>query len=146
MQKVAFVKVREWAKEPTYGSAGAAGADLCACLNTNRIEIAPGETVMVPTGIAVAIPEGLVGLIAARSGISVKRGLAPANKIGVIDCDYRGELLVALYNQSGKVQTVENGERIAQLLLMPYITADFAETEQLDETVRGICGFGSTGK
>lgn len=146
MQTVRFTKCRAAAKVPTYGSAGAAGADLCACLDTEKLEIKPRQTVMVPTGLSVEIPEGLVGLIMARSGISVKRGLAPANKVGVIDSDYRGELMVALYNQSEEVREIENGERIAQLLLMPYITADFKEVSVLEDTARGVGGFGSTGK
>lgn len=146
MQTVRFLKLRENAQKPTYGSSGAAGADLCACLSEESVTLQPGETRLIPTGIAVEIPEGLVGLIYARSGISVKRGLAPANKVGVIDCDYRGELLVALYNQSQTPQTVENGERIAQFVLTPYIAADFVEAESLDDTTRGAGGFGSTGK
>lgn len=146
MQTVRFIKLKEGAKKPTYGSVGAAGADLCACLSEESVTLQPGETRLIPTGIAVEIPEGLVGLIYARSGISVKRGLAPANKVGVIDCDYRGELLVALYNQSKRHQTVENGERIAQFVLTPYIAADFVEADSLDDTTRGAGGFGSTGK
>lgn len=129
---------------PTYGSSDAAGADLYACGQT--VTIAPGETVLIHTGIAMEIPQGLVGLVYARSGLATKKGLAPANKVGVIDSDYRGEILVALYNQSAVAQTVLPGERVAQLVLTPYVTADFAETEALSDTARGQGGFGSTGK
>ena len=133
------------AKLPTYGSAAAAGADLYALLDA-PMTIAPGETVLVHTGVAMALPEGTVGLICARSGLATKRGLAPANKVGVIDADYRGELMVALHNHSAAEATVEPFERIAQLLVVPYVTASFAECESLDETVRGEGGFGSTGR
>ena len=131
---------------PTYGSAGAAGADLYALIEGEPVVIRPGETVMIHTGLAMAIPEGYVGLNFARSGLASKRGLAPANKVGVIDSDYRGELMVALHNHGGEPQTVENGDRIAQFLIMPVITADFVETDTLDDTQRGAGGFGSTGK
>ena len=129
---------------PTYGSECAAGADLYAC-NTEEITIKSGETVLVHTGIALEIPEGFAGLIYARSGIATKRGLAPANKVGVIDSDYRGEIMVALHNHSGIDQTIAVGERIAQLVITPYITAAFEESAELDDTVRGSGGFGSTG-
>ena len=131
---------------PTYGSAGAAGADLYALIEDGFVVIQPGETVMIHTGLAMAIPEGYVGLNFARSGLASKRGLAPANKVGVIDSDYRGELMVALHNHSTTPQTIENGDRIAQFLIMPVITADFIETDTLDDTDRGAGGFGSTGK
>ena len=131
---------------PTYGSAGAAGADLYALIEGDPVVINPGETVMIHTGLAMAIPEGYVGLNFARSGLASKRGLAPANKVGVIDSDYRGELMVALHNHGKVPQTVENGDRIAQFLIMPVITADFIETDTLDDTERGAGGFGSTGK
>lgn len=131
---------------PTYGSAGAAGADLYALIEGDPVVINPGETVMIHTGLAMAIPEGYVGLNFARSGLASKRGLAPANKVGVIDSDYRGELMVALHNHGKVPQTVENGDRIAQFLIMPVITADFVETDTLDDTERGAGGFGSTGK
>jgi dUTP pyrophosphatase len=108
--------------------------------------VGAGETRLVRTGIALEIPEGYVGLIYARSGISVKRGLAPANKVGVIDSDYRGEIMVALYNQSGKEQTVADGERIAQIVFTPYVAADFCVVDELDSTERGEGGFGSTGR
>ena len=131
---------------PTYGSAGAAGADLYALIEDGVVVIQPGETVMIHTGLAMAIPEGYVGLNFARSGLASKRGLAPANKVGVIDSDYRGELMVALHNHSTTPQTIENGDRIAQFLIMPVITAQFIETDTLDDTARGNGGFGSTGK
>ena len=130
---------------PTYGSAGAAGADLYALPEGDPITIAPGETVFIHTGLSMAIPEGCVGLNFARSGLASKRGLAPANKVGVIDSDYRGELMVALHNHGDTPQTVQPGDRVAQFLIMPVITADFVEVDSLDETQRGAGGFGSTG-
>lgn len=129
---------------PTYGSQFAAGADLYACTDGD-IVIAPSETVLIHTGIAMEIPEGLVGLIYARSGLASKRGLAPANKVGVIDSDYRGEIMVALHNHSNTEQRIANKERIAQIVFTPYMTAEFIEAEELSDTVRGIGGFGSTG-
>ena len=129
---------------PTYGSAAAAGADLYACL-PEEVLIPAGETRLIHTGLAMAIPEGLVGLIYARSGLASKKGLAPANKVGVIDSDYRGEIMVALHNHSGEDRTVAHGERIAQIVFAPYYTAEFNLTDELDDTVRGIGGFGSTG-
>ena len=137
-------RLDERAKLPTYGSAAAAGADLYALLDA-PLTIAVGETVLVRTGVAVALPEGTVGLICARSGLATKRGLAPANKVGVIDADYRGELMVALHNHGTAPATVQPFERIAQLVIVPYITAEFAECESLDDTARGAGGFGSTG-
>ena len=145
MQNVCVKKLHPAAKLPTRGSAEAAGADLYACLD-EAVTIAPGQTVLIPTGIALAIPTGFVGLVYARSGLATKRGLAPANKVGVIDSDYRGELLVSLYNQSGQDQTVEPGERVAQLVLTPYLAAEFVSAETLSETERGAGGFGSTGR
>ncbi|MBE6757712.1 MAG: dUTP diphosphatase [Ruminococcaceae bacterium] len=142
---VAITLVREGAAVPTYGSAEAAGADLYACLEA-PVTIAAGQTVMIPTGVAMAIPAGLVGLVYARSGLATKRGLAPANKVGVIDSDYRGEIFVALHNHGEAAQSVENGERVAQLVLTPYVTAAFQTVDSLDDTVRGAGGFGSTGK
>ena len=129
---------------PTYGTPDAAGADLYA-LCAQPQTIAPGETVLVHTGIALEIPTGYVGLIFARSGLATKRGLAPANKVGVIDADYRGEIMVALYNQASVAQTVENGERIAQLVITPFLQAAFTECDELSDTRRGEGGFGSTG-
>jgi len=129
---------------PTYGSACAAGADLYAC-ETGEVTIAPGETKLIHTGIAMEIPDGLVGLIYARSGLASKRGLAPANKVGVIDSDYRGEIMVALHNHSTVPQTVADGERIAQIVFAPYMAAEFTVVDELDNTARGAGGFGSTG-
>ncbi|MDE6398766.1 MAG: dUTP diphosphatase [Clostridiales bacterium] len=143
--KVAVKKLDERAVLPTYGSTAAAGADLYA-LCEGEICIQPSETVLVHTGIAMEIPEGYAGLIYARSGLASKRGLAPANKVGVVDADYRGEIMVALHNHSATPQTVQNGERIAQLVIAPFLHADFAETDELSDTVRGAGGFGSTGK
>ena len=122
----------------------AAGADLYACLFA-PITIDPGETFMVKTGISVEIPEGYAGLIYARSGLASKRGLAPANKVGVIDSDYRGEIIVALHNHSMNPQKIEPNERIAQLIITPYVKAVFNETTELSDTDRGAGGFGSTG-
>ena len=130
---------------PTYGSAGAAGADLYALPEGEPIVINPGETVLIHTGLSMAIPEGYVGLNFARSGLASKQGLAPANKVGVIDSDYRGELMVALHNHSDTPRTVEPGDRVAQFLIMPVITASFVEVDTLDDTQRGTGGFGSTG-
>lgn len=133
------------AKLPAYGSAGAAGADLYA-LTDGPVEIAPGGTALIHTGIALAIPQGYVGLVYARSGLACKRGLAPANKVGVIDADYRGEVMIFLHNHSTEPQTVEDGERVAQLVIAPYLTAQFQTAEALDDTARGAGGFGSTGR
>lgn len=138
-------KLKDNAILPTYGSARAAGADLYACLN-DEITIGPGETVFVPTGLSMAIPENYVGLIYARSGLACKRDLAPANKVGVIDSDYRGEFIVALHNHGTEVRTIAHGERVAQLVIAPVVQGEFTETETLDETERGAGGFGSTGK
>ena len=137
-------KLNERAITPTYGSACAAGADLYAAEET-AVVIAPAETRLIHTGIAMEIPEGLVGLIYARSGLASKRGLAPANKVGVIDSDYRGEIMVALHNHGTTAQTVEVGERIAQIVFTPYVTASFTVVDELDDTARGAGGFGSTG-
>lgn len=142
--KISVKKLRPDARIPVYGSELAAGADLYAAIPA-PIKIAPGETCLIPHGLALEIPEGYAGFIYARSGLSVKEGLAPANKVGVIDADYRGELCTALYNQSSCVRTVEPGERIAQLVIAPILHADFAEAEELSSTVRGAGGFGSTG-
>lgn len=144
MFPVPVKKLRSNAKIPTYGSAFAAGADLYACLE-GPVAIAPHETAWIPTGIAMEIPVGYVGLIYARSGLASKRNLAPANKVGVIDSDYRGELTVTLHNHGLTPQTVEPGERVAQIVLTPCLTAQFIETEALSDTVRGGSGFGSTG-
>jgi dUTP pyrophosphatase len=143
--KMNIKKLDEKAIIPTYGSAAAAGADLYACADSD-ITIEAGATVLVHTGVSMAIPEGYVGLIFARSGLATKRGLAPANKVGVIDSDYRGEIMVALHNHSGSAQTVSHGERIAQIVFMPYAAASFDVVDELDATERGTGGFGSTGK
>ena len=129
---------------PTYGSQYAAGADLYACIDVN-ISFQPGETKFIPTGLAMEIPVGYAGLIYARSGLACKKGLAPANKVGVIDADYRGEIMVALHNHSKEPVTIEPKERIAQLVITPYLTAVFEEADELNYTVRGEGGFGSTG-
>ncbi len=144
-EKVAIKKVDPEAKLPTYGSAEAAGADLYVLLDAPLV-IAPGETALVRTGVAVALPPHTVGLVFARSGLATKRGVAPANKVGVIDADYRGEIFVPLHNHSALPVQIEPYERIAQLVLLPYITADFVLSEELDGTVRGDRGFGSTGR
>ena len=128
----------------TYGSDYAAGADLYACID-KPIVIKKRETVFVPTGLSMEIPEGLVGLIYARSGLGSKKGLAPANKVGVIDSDYRGEIMVALHNHSKEDYELQVGERIAQMVFTPYYMATFKE-EKLSSTKRGNGGFGSTGK
>lgn len=142
---VRIKKLDEKAVVPTYGSEFAAGADLYACLEA-PLTINPHETILVHTGVAMEIPTGFAGLIYARSGIASKRGLAPANKVGVVDSDYRGEVMVALHNHSAVPQTIENGERIAQLVIAPYVVADFVVSDELDDTERGAGGFGSTGK
>jgi len=132
------------AKLPAYGSPDAAGADLYA-LTDGPVPIAPGQTVLIRTGLALAIPQGYVGLVCARSGLATRQGLAPANKVGVIDADYRGELMVALLNHGEAGRVVQCGDRIAQLVITPYLTARFAPAEELDDTQRGAGGFGSTG-
>ncbi len=137
-------KTDERAVLPAYGSEWAAGADLYALLDA-PVTIEPAQTVLVHTGLAMEIPCGYAGLIYARSGLASKRGLAPANKVGVVDADYRGEIMVALHNHSDKPQTVEHGERIAQLVVAPFLAVSYEETEELSDTVRGEGGFGSTG-
>ncbi len=144
-QIIKIKRLREGAVLPSYGSALAAGADLCACID-RALDIAPGKTVMIPTGLAIALPQGYVGLIYARSGLACKRDLAPANKVGVIDADYRGELIVALHNHGAQLQRIAPGDRIAQLVPAACPQADFLEAEALDDTERGSGGFGSTGK
>ena len=141
---VKIKKLDEKAIIPTYGSEFSAGADLYYA-GSEPLTIEAGKTVLVHTGIAMEIPEGLVGLIFARSGLATKRSLAPANKVGVIDSDYRGEIMVALHNHSDVPQTVEAGERVAQLALVPYVSAAFNQVDELDDTARGAGGFGSTG-
>ena len=129
---------------PSYATEYSAGADLYN-LKDERIEIAPSQTKLIHTGIALEIPQGYVGLIFARSGLATKRGLAPANKVGFIDSDYRGEIMVSIYNQSDSVQFIDGGERVAQISIVPYLKASFSEAKELSDTVRGEGGFGSTG-
>ena len=143
--KIKVKKLSCRAQLPSYGTTFSAGADLYAA-QEEILEIAPGETVMVPTGIALEIPEGYGGFIYARSGLALKKGLAPANKVGVVDADYRGEVKVALYNQSSEPRQVEPGERIAQLVIAPFLKAEFETVQELSDTQRGVGGFGSTGK
>lgn len=144
MNPVPVKKLSPEAKLPTYGSAEAAGADLYACLKEPVI-IEPGQGARISTGIALEVPQGCAGLIYARSGLACKRGLAPANKVGVIDSDYRGEILVVLYNHGTEPQRVEHGERIAQLLITPVWTPGYEEVNELSSSDRGAGGFGSTG-
>lgn len=144
MPTIRVKKLDERAVLPTYGSEYAAGADLYA-VTDGELTFEPGETKLVHTGLAMEIPEGYAGLIYARSGLASKRGLAPANKVGVVDADYRGEIMVALHNHGTTAQTIANGERIAQLVVAPFLKASYEQAEELNETVRGAGGFGSTG-
>ncbi len=146
MMKLRIKKLNEKAVIPTYGSDYSAGADLYALLDSDRIEIPAHETALVHTGLSFEIPEGYVGLVYARSGLATKKGLAPANKVGVIDADYRGEVMVSLYNQSDVTQTIDNGERIAQIVIAPFLKVEYEEADELSDTARGTGGFGSTGK
>ena len=143
--KIQIKKLNANAIIPTRGSDRAAGYDLYACLEQDVI-IGAGETVKIGTGLSIAVPEGYFGAIFARSGLAAKEGLRPANCVGVADSDYRGEYIVALHNDSAVSRTVTPGERIAQLVVMPYLSVDFDEVDALDETERGAGGFGSTGK
>ena len=147
---VKLKKLRDSAKIPQYATEQAAACDLCADLEGGKVTINPGEIVTIPTGIAIECEEATeyntAILIFPRSGLASKRSLAPANKVGVIDCDYRGEIKVALFNHGKCDQTVEPGERIAQLVVVPYISAEFEEAQELSDTVRGEGGFGSTGR
>ena len=142
--KILFKKLQEKVHTPTYGSPYSAGADLYSADET--VTIAPGESRLIHTGIAVEIPVGYVGLVYARSGLACKRGLAPANKVGVVDSDYRGEFMIVLHNHGVEPQTIEHGERIAQLVITPVYTPGFVEIEELSSTERSSGGFGSTGK
>lgn len=148
MKIINIKKTDENAKIPTYGSVYAAGADLYAVIHNeeNKVEILPGETAFIDTGIVTEIPNGYVGLVYARSGLSCKQGLAPANKVGVIDSDYRGNIMVALYNQSNETRIVSEGDRIAQIIIQPVEQFGFKVTENLSNTVRGNGGFGSSGR
>ncbi|MBQ7412211.1 MAG: dUTP diphosphatase [Clostridia bacterium] len=143
--KVKLKKLNENAIIPTYGSPFSAGADLYACIDED-ITIKAGETAFIGTGLAMELESGYVALVYARSGLACKKGLAPANKVGVIDSDYRGEIKVALHNHSSEERTVSVGERIAQMVVTPYIKCDFEEAQELDSTERGEGGFGSTGR
>ena len=145
MEPIRVKRLKPNAVLPTYGSVEAAGADLYACLD-NDITIAPGQSVFVPTGLAMEIPKGCAGLIYARSGLACKRGLAPANKVGVVDSDYRGEFMIVLHNHGAQPQTIAHGERIAQLVITPVLTPAYEETQELTDTARASGGFGSTGK
>lgn len=142
--KIAFQRLREDACVPTYGSEAAAGADLYAAIDRS-VTLAPGETKLIPHGLAMMIPKGYAGFIYARSGLATRRNLAPANKVGVVDADYRGELMTPIHNHGSTPAVIEPGERIAQLVIAPVMRAEFFETDSLDETERGAGGFGSTG-
>lgn len=145
MEPIRVKRLKENAVLPTYGSVEAAGADLYACLD-GEVVIEPGTSAFIPTGLAMEIPKGCAGLIYARSGLACKRGLAPANKVGVVDSDYRGEFMVVLHNHSSMPQTVCHGERIAQLVITPVLTPAYTEAAELSDTERAAGGFGSTGK
>ena len=145
MLPIKVKKLKPNAILPTYGSVEAAGADLYACLDA-PVSVEPGEAAWIPTGIALEVPKGHAGLIYARSSMGIKRGLAPANKVGVIDSDYRGEVMVVLFNHGKTAQVVDPGERIAQLIITPVVTPCYEETDLLSDTDRGNGGFGSTGK
>lgn len=144
--KIQVKKLRPGAKLPTRGSENAAGYDLYACLDAETADIPPHGTFRVGTGLSVAIPDGYFGAIFARSGLAAKQGLRPANCVGVADADYRGEYLVVLRNDSDAVRTIRDGDRIAQLVVLPFLPAEFEETETLEDTSRGDGGFGSTGR
>jgi len=145
MESIHVKVLRQGAKLPTYGTEQAAGADLYACIEHDII-IAPGESAWISTGIALEVPRNCAGLIYARSGMACKRGLAPANKVGVVDSDYRGEITVVLFNHGTNPQRISNGERIAQLIITPVLTPTYVEVETLTDTERNKSGFGSTGK
>lgn len=145
MEPIKVKKLREGAHLPTYGTEFSAGADLYACLE-EAVTIEPGQTKKIPTGLAMELPNGTAGLIYARSSLGTKRGLAPANKVGVVDSDYRGEFMIFLHNHGSEPQTIAHGDRIAQLLVTPVFTPGFVEAQELTDTDRGAGGFGSTGK
>ena len=144
--EIKIKKLKDNAVLPSRGSAAAAGYDLYACLESESVEIAPHTTVKIGTGLSIAVPDGYFGAIFARSGLAAKEGLRPANCVGVADSDYRGEYIVALHNDGEAYRTVKNGDRIAQLVIMPFLSVEFCEVAELDETERGAGGFGSTGK
>jgi len=139
-------KINPNATIPTRGSQYAAGYDLYACIDGGEVTIDPHSTQKIGTGLAIAVPNGYFGAIFARSGLASKEGLRPANCVGVADSDYRGEYIVALHNDSNAPRTVKHGDRIAQLVIMPHLSVEFCESQELDETDRGSGGFGSTGK
>ena len=145
MLPIKVKKLRADAVLPTYETQFAVGADLHACLDAT-VTVEPGQTQFIPTGLSMEIPVGCVGLIYARSGLACKKGLAPANKVGVIDSDYRGEFMVALHNHGSEAQTIPPGDRIAQLVIAPVFTPGFYEVSELSDTQRASGGFGSTGK
>ena len=145
MEDIKVKLMKSNAKMPTYGSNGAAGADLYACLD-EAVLVQPGTTQMIPTGLSMEIPKGYAGLIYARSGLACKQDLAPANKVGVIDSEYRGEFIVALHNHGSEVRTVSPGDRVAQLVITPVYTPGFKQVDTLSDTERSGGGFGSTGK
>ena len=145
MDAIRVKKLKEKAIMPTYGSLEAAGADLYACLDED-VTIQPGQTVFVTTGLSMEIPKGCAGLIYARSGLACKQDLAPANKVGVVDSDYRGEFMIALHNHGSQSRVVSHGDRVAQLVITPVFTPGFTEVEELTDTQRAGGGFGSTGK
>lgn len=142
---VPYKKLRDGAVVPSRGSEYAAGYDLYACLES-PVEIEPGTNKKIGTGLSIAVPEGYFGAVFARSGLATKEGLRPANCVGICDSDYRGEYIVPVYNDSSEIRTVKNGDRIAQLVILPFLPADFSEVDELDDTERGTAGFGSTGK
>ena len=144
MSTIRVKKLHPNAILPTYGSQEAAGADLYACLDQS-VTIEPGQTAWISTGIAMEVPRGCAGLVYARSGLACKKGLAPANKVGVVDSDYRGEITVVLHNHGSIPQTISGGERIAQMVITPVLTPAYTEAEDLSDTGRGQGGFGSTG-
>ena len=143
-KEIKLKKLNKNAKVPSYGTEYAAGCDLYACIDEKEV-LNPGETKLIKTGISIETPVGYAAFIFARSGLASKKGLDPANKVGVVDSDYRGEIMVALHNHSNEVRQIEPQERIAQMVIMPYLKAEFKEVEELDETIRGENGFGSTG-
>ena len=143
--KIKVKKLRGDAVLPTRGSERAAGYDLYACLDES-VTIAPGSMAKIGTGLSIAVPDGYFGAVFARSGLATKQGLRPANCVGVCDSDYRGEYIVPLYNDSDKAQVINYGDRIAQLIIMPFLPVEFEQADELDETERGAGGFGSTGK
>ena len=143
--KITIKVISKSGRLPAYATVGAAGADICACLE-EPIILQPGERRLIPTGLFIEIPQGIEAQIRARSGLSIKHGIGLVNGVGTVDSDYRGEIMVALHNQSGETRTISHGERIAQLVIAPYLKAEFTECAELSDTVRGAGGFGSTGK